>query len=297
MNRLTAATRTQVISCLVDGCSIRATTRITGVCKKAVMRLLVDAGRVAAEYQDRVLRDLRPRRIQIDEVWSWIECKKANATPDILARNPHAGDVWLYVAIDSDTKLVMAHQVGARNAYNTYGFLNDVASRIQFVDPARPFAEQRRVQVTTDGMHWYPDAIDQAFGDNVDYATQTKEFGGTPADKSASSRYSPSRITSVTTEVIKGSPDPRHISTSFVERQNWTVRTNLRRYTRLSNGFSRKLENHAAAVSLQYFVYNFVRQHRTLRMSPAMAAGVTEKLWEVSDLVALLEATESKKAA
>jgi hypothetical protein len=168
---------------------------------------------------------------------------------------------------------------------------------IQFVDPARPFAEQHRVQITTDGLYWYVAAVDDAFGANVDYATQQKEFGGGPVDKTAASRYSPSRITGVTTEVIKGNPNPRHISTSFVERQNWTVRTNLRRYTRLSNGFSRKLENHIAAVALQYFVYNFVRIHRTLRVTPAMAAGVTNRLWEVSDLVALLEESESKKAA
>jgi hypothetical protein len=175
--------------------------------------------------------------------------------------------------------------------------MKDVASRIQFVDPSRPLAEQHRVQLTTDGLYWYVDAVDHAFGANVDYAMQQKEFGGTNVDKSAAARYSPSRITNVTTEVIKGNPNPRHISTSFVERQNWTVRTNLRRYTRLSNGFSRKLENHIAAVALQYFIYNFVRIHRTLRVTPAMAAGVTNRLWEVSDLVALLEADESKKVA
>jgi hypothetical protein len=175
--------------------------------------------------------------------------------------------------------------------------MHDVASRIQFVDPAKPYADPHRVQLTTDALIWYPDAVSQAFGTYVDYGIQQKEFGGAPVNKSAAARYSPSRITSVSTEVIKGNPDPKNISTSHVERQNWTVRTNLRRYTRLSNGFSRKLENHAAAVSLQYFVYNFIRIHRTLRVTPAMAAGVTDRLWEVSDLVALLEAAESKKAA
>jgi hypothetical protein len=145
--------------------------------------------------------------------------------------------------------------------------------------------------------YWYVDAVDHAFGADVDYAMQQKQYGGSPADKSAAVRYSPAKITGVTTEVIKGNPNPRHISTSFVERQNWTVRTNMRRYTRLSNGFSRKLENHVAAVALNYFVYNFIRIHRTLRVTPAMAAGVTNRLWEVSDLVALLEAAESKKAA
>jgi hypothetical protein len=153
------------------------------------------------------------------------------------------------------------------------------------------------VQITSDGFYWYPYAVDHAFGTNADFAVQQKHYWGGPVDKSAAIRYSPSKIKSVETEVIKGDPDPDHISTSLVERQNWTVRTNLRRYTRLSNGFSRKLENHAAAVALQYFVYNFVRIHRTLRVPPAMAAAVTDRLWEVSDLVALLEAAESKKAA
>jgi len=230
-------------------------------------------------------------------VWTWLECKRANVTPEILARNPHAGDVWLWVALDADTKLVVSHLVAPRAGDVPYQFMSDLASRIQFIDPNRPLAEQHRVQVTTDGALWYRDAIERAFGANVDYATQQKEFGGAAADKSAAARYSPSKITSVETEVIKGNPDPKHISTSFVERQNWTVRTNMRRYTRLSNGFSRKLENHIAAVALQYFVYNFVRIHRTLRVTPAMAAGVTTRLWEVSDLVALLEAAEGKKAA
>lgn len=297
MNRLTPQTRSQVISCLVDGCSIRATVRITGVCKKAVMRLLVDAGNVCADYQDKMLRNLKTRRIQADEVWSWIACKKANVTPDIMKKNPHAGDVWLWVALDADSKLVISHIVGSRTPPTAYEFMADVASRIKFDDDANPYGERRRVQVTTDGLYWYVDAVDHAFGADVDYAMQQKQYGGSAADKSAAARYSPAKITSITTEVIKGDPDPRHISTSFVERQNWTLRTNLRRYTRLSNGFSRKLENHVAAVALQYFVYNFIRIHRTLRVTPAMAAGVTNRLWEVSDLVALLETAESKKAA
>jgi IS1 family transposase len=297
MNRLTPQTRSQVISCLVDGCSIRGTVRITGVSKKAVMRLLVDAGSVCADYQDKVLRNLAPRRIQADEIWSWITCKKANVTPEIKAKNPHAGDVWLWVALDADTKLVLSHMIGSRTPPTAYDFMLDVASRIKFDDETRPYAERRRVQLTTDGLYWYVHAVDHAFGVDVDYAMQQKQYGGSAADKSAAARYSPAKITSVTTEVIKGNPNPRHISTSFVERQNWTVRTNMRRYTRLSNGFSRKLENHIAAVALNYFVYNFIRIHRTLRVTPAMAAGVTNRLWEVSDLVALLEAAESKKAA
>lgn len=297
MNRLAPATRAQVIACLVDGCSVRATTRITGVSKKAVLRLLVDAGTVCAKFQDEAFRNLTPKRVQVDELWSWIFCKKANVTEDIIEKNAHAGDVWLWVALDADTKLVMAHMIGSRTPPNAYEFMKDVASRIKFVNEERPYGERNRVQLTTDGLYWYVHAVDHAFGADVDYAMQQKEYGKTPIEKSASARYSPAKITSIKTEVIKGDPDPRHISTSFVERQNWTVRTNLRRYTRLSNGFSRKLENHIAAVALQYFVYNFIRIHRTLRTTPAMAAGVTSRLWEVSDLVALLEASESKKAA
>jgi hypothetical protein len=167
-----------------------------------------------------------------------------------------------------------------------YEFMKDLASRVK-----------GRAQITTDGNFWYVDAVDTAFGIDVDYAMLQKHYGtGVPA-REAAVRYSPTRLTGTRKEVIKGNPDPRHISTSFVERQNWTVRTHMRRYTRLSNGFSRKIENHAAAVALNYFVYNFVRIHRSLRTSPAMAAGVTDRLWEISDLVALLEASESKKAA
>jgi IS1 family transposase len=260
---------------------------MTGVCKKAVLRLLVDAGRVCAEYQDGVFRNLQSRRVQIDEIWSWIECKQRNVTPEIQARNPYAGDVWLWVAIDADTKLVLAHLVGDRNPPTAYNFMEDVASRLA-----------SKVQLTTDGLHWYVDAVDNAFGIDVDYAMIQKSYaGGIAGERSAAARYSPTRFVGATREVIKGNPDPRHISTSFVERQNWTVRTTMRRYTRLSNGFSRKFENHVAAVALNYFVYNFIKIHRTLRTSPAMAAGVTTKLWEVSDLVSLLEQHESRKAA
>jgi hypothetical protein len=274
MNRLSADARARVISCLVEGCSIRATVRVTAVCKKAVMRLLVDVGEVCASYQDAAFRGLRCRRLQVDEMWTWIHCKQRQVTPEIAAKHPDAGDIWLWVGIDADTKLVPS-------------FMKDLASRVV-----------GQTQLTTDGLHWYVDAVDNAFGIDVDYAMITKHYGKSgPADASAAVRYSPSKITSTTTEIIKGDPNPRHISTSYVERQNWTVRTNMRRYTRLSNGFSRKLENHTAAVALNYFVYNFIRIHRTLRVTPAMAAGVTSKLWEVSDLVALLVAAESKKAA
>jgi IS1 family transposase len=287
MNRLSAAARSHVISCLVEGCTIRATVRVTGVCKKAVMRLLVDIGHVCTDYQDTAFQGLRCRRLQVDEMWTWIHCKQRQVTPEIAAKHPDAGDIWLWVAVDADTKLVPSFMLGPRTPPVAYEFMKDLASRVT-----------GQTQLTTDGLYWYVDAVDNAFGIDVDYAMIVKHYGKSgAADASAAVRYSPSTITSVTKEIIKGDPNPRHISTSYVERQNWTVRTHIRRYTRLSNGFSRKLENHAAAVALHYFVYNFIRIHRTLRVTPAMAAGVTSKLWEVSDLVALLAAAESKKAA
>ena len=284
MNRLDAPTRSRVISCLIEGCSIRATVRMTGVSKKAVMRLLVDVGTVAAQYQDQALRNLPCRRLQLDELWGWIYCKRSNVTAEIAAKNPHAGDVWLWTALCADTKLMVSWRLGPRDLGTAYDFTHDLVERLR-----------SRVQITTDGLRIYLEALESAFGEDIDYAMLTKVYGVDPmADER---RYSPAKILSSTTEVITGSPNPKHISTSYVERQNWTVRTNMRRYTRLSNGFSRKLENHEAAVALNYFAYNFIKIHRTLRVSPAMAAGVTSKLWEVSDLVALLEAAESKKAA
>jgi IS1 family transposase len=267
----------------LEGCSIRSTVRVTGVAKKTVMRLLVEVGTVAAEYQDRVFRNLRSRRVQVDELWGFNYCKRKNVTPEIAAKVPGAGDVWLWVALDADSKLVFSHRLGDRGAGVAYEFMQDVASRLR-----------HRIQLTSDGHRVYLDAVEDAFGADIDYAMLQKIYGEDPQPEK---RYSPAKILSTQLEVIKGDPDPKHISTSYVERQNWTVRTSMRRYTRLSNGFSRKIENHAAAVALNYFAYNFIRIHRTLRVSPAMAAGVTDRLWDVSDLVALLEQAESKRAA
>jgi IS1 family transposase len=283
MNRLDAAKRTAVISCLLEGCSIRSTVRVTGVSKKAVMRLLVDAGTVCGEYQDRVLRNLPSKRLQLDEVWSWIYCKKGTLTPAIQEKHPNAGGIWLWTALDADSKLVVSWRLGPRDLATAYDFTHDLAERVS-----------QRIQITTDGLRVYPEAVESAFFEDVDYAVLQKIYGN---DMDAARRYSPAKILSSTLTVITGTPDPKHISTSYVERLNWSTRTTMRRYTRLSNGFSRKLENHEAAVALNYFAYNFIKIHRTLRTSPAMAAGVTSKLWDVSDLVALLEESELSKAA
>ena len=286
MNRLDAKTRTQVLNCLIEGCSIRSTVRMTGVSKKAVSRLLVEAGAMAAEYQDRVMRNLTCRRIQVDELWTFCYAKEKNVTAEIAAKVPGAGSVWLWVAMDADTKLVPCVMIGDRNGATAHDFISDLASRLRY-----------RVQMTTDGHRPYLEAVESAFGAQVDYAMLVKLYGNDSDAKSPERRYSPGQCIGTAPTVVNGNPDPNHISTSFVERQNWTVRTTMRRYTRLSNGFSRKIENHMAAVALNYFAYNFCKIHTSLRVTPAMAAGVTSRLMDMSDLVALLVESESEKAA
>ncbi len=284
MNKLSHAQRTQVVNCLIEGCSIRATVRMTGIAKKTVMRLLAEVGQVCESYQDRVLRKLPCRLIQLDELWGFNYCKAKNVTPTIADKVPGAGDVWLWVAIDAETKLVPCWRLGGRDALTAYDFVQDLANRLS-----------NRVQLTSDGHRVYLTAIEAAFGSDVDYAMLVKMYGSDPREDET--RYSPAQCIGTQMAVITGRPDPNHISTSYVERQNWSVRTAMRRYTRLSNGFSRKIENHAAAVALHYFAYNFIKIHSTLRVAPAMAAGVTGKLWDVSDLVALWEAEEAAKKA
>ena len=280
MNRLTSQSRSQVISCLTEGCSIRATVRMTGVAKKTVMRVLVEVGDVCADYQDHVFRNLRCRRLQLDEMWAWIYCKEKNRTEKIARVNPDAGDVWLWVCVDADSKLVPSWRLGQRDLVTAKDFVEDIAKRVR-----------GRVQITTDALRTYLNVIEDAFGGNCDYAVLHKIYGAPTENES---RYSPAKCIGCEMKEMNGRPDPKHVSTSFVERQNWSVRTSMRRYTRLSNGFSRKLRNHAAATALNYFAYNFIKIHRTLRMSPAMAAGVTDRLWNVEDLVALWESYERR---
>lgn len=284
MNKLTHQQRVQAVNCLIEGCSIRATVRMTGIAKKTVMRLLGEVGEVCESYQDRVLRNLPCRKIQLDELWGFNYCKQGNLTQEIAERVPGAGDVWLWVAIDAETKLVPCWRLGDRNAGTAFAFVHDLKSRLA-----------NRVQITSDGHRVYLTAIESAFGSDVDYVMLVKMYG---ADRSEpETRYSPAECIGTQLAVISGNPHPQHISTSFVERHNWSVRTAMRRYTRLPNGFSRKIENHAAAVALNYFAYNFIKIHRTLRVSPAMAAGVTDHLWDVDELVSLLESEEKAKRA
>jgi len=278
MNRLTSEKRAQVIGCLIEGCSIRSTVRLTGVAMKTVMRVLVEVGEVCADYQDKVFQNLKCRRLQLDEMWCWIYCKEKNRTEEIAKAHPDAGDIWLWTAVDADSKLVPVWKLGQRDTRTAVEFVCDLASRLT-----------NRVQVTTDGHRPYVEAVETAFGREVDYSILQKIYGSVLENET---RYSPSQVIGIEMRDVIGNADPKHISTSYVERQNWTVRTRNRRYTRLSNGFSRKLRNHAASVALNYFAYNFIHVHRTLRCTPAMAAGVTDRLWDVRDLVALWESYE-----
>ena len=280
MNRLDNETRAQVISCLIEGCSIRSTVRMTGVAKKTVMRLLVEVGEVCMDYQDRAFKNLSCRHLQLDEMWAWIYCKEKNRTEEIARKHPDAGDVWLWVAVDADTKLVPTWMLGSRDFTTATAFVNDLASRLA-----------NRVQITTDGHRPYLEAIENAFGLEVDYSILQKIYG-TPQENET--RYSPAHCIGAEIRHVSGNPERKHVSTSYIERQNWTVRTKMRRYTRLSNGFSRKALNHAAAVALNYFAYNFIQIHSTLRTSPAQAAGVTDHLWSINDLVSLWESYEQK---
>jgi IS1 family transposase len=235
-----------------------------GDCQENRHVLIARSGEVCESYQDCVLRNLPCRRIQLDELWGFNYCKQKNVTEKIKEMVPSAGDVWLWVAIDAETKLVPCWRLGDRGAITAYAFVHDLASRLK-----------NRVQITSDGNRVYVNAIDNAFGSDVDYAMLVKIYGN---DSEPDTRYSPPECIGTQMAVISGNPNSKYISTSFVERQNWSARTAMRRYTRLSNGFSRKIENHAAAVALNYFAYNFLKIHRTPRVSPAMAAGVTDKL-------------------
>ena len=212
--------------------------------------------------------------MQVDEIWSFCYAKAKNVTPEIVAKHPFAGDVWTWVAIDADTKLIPSWIVGQRDGVTARIFVNDLAGRLA-----------NRIQLTSDGLKAYLEAVERAFRGDVDYAQLVKIYG---SDAEAEKRYSPATCIGCERKEVTGDPDPRHISTSFVERQNLTMRMSMRRFTRLTNGFSKKLENHVANIAIHVMHYNFVRIHQTLRVTPAMAAGVTNRLWSIEDLVALL---------
>ena len=278
MNKLSSVERAHILQLLCEGMSIRAIERTTGSSKHTITALLNDAGQALGAWQDRAFRDLQTKRVQVDEIWSFTYAKEKNVATAKTAPE-WAGDTWTWTAIDADSKLVMSWLVGGRDGSYAYEFIQDVYDRLA-----------NRVQLTSDGLGAYKNAVRDIFGIDVDFAQLVKVYGAAP--DAFKGRYSPAPFKSCSKTRVEGRPDPRHVSTSFVERQNLTMRMHMRRFTRLTNGFSKKLENHANAVSLHFAYYNLVKIHKTLRVTPAMAAGVTDKLWSMADLVAVLEATE-----
>lgn len=283
MNKLDSEARARILHLLCEGNSIRAVTRLTGVSKNTVAKLLVDAGKACAEYQDKAFRNLTCKRIQVDEIWSFVYAKAANAPAEKKAAG-EAGDVWTWTALCADTKLMPSWLVSDRSADAATEFMLDLQGRLA-----------NRVQLTSDGHGAYLRAVEDAFGDDIDYAMLVKVYGQTSEREAR--RYSPPPCVGAIKGAVTGRPDPKHISTSFAERQNLNIRMHTRRFTRLTNAFSKKVENHAHSVALFAMYYNFVRIHKTLRMTPAMAAGVTEKLWEISDIVSILEVREQEGRA
>jgi IS1 family transposase len=272
MNKLNKDKRIQVIAALVEGNSVRATCRMTGVAKGTVLRLLAEVGQACADYQDRAIRNVKSRRIQCDEIWSFCYAKSKNVPEDMRGKFG-VGDIWTWVAIDAETKLAISWLVGGRSAGYAKAFIADLATRLA-----------NRVQLTTDGYKIYLDAVEGAFGCDVDYATLVKLYGD---DRQAETRYSPAQCIGAQAAVITGKPDPRHISTSFVERQNLTMRMGMRRFTRLTNAFSKKVENLRHAVALHFAFYNLCRIHQTLRVTPAMEAGLTDHVWDIGEIAGL----------
>lgn len=280
MNRLTPEKRAHILHLLCEGSSIRSITRLTGASKNTVAKLLADVGCACSEYQDKAFTNLPCKRIQVDEIWSFVYAKQANVK-GAKAAPPAAGDVWTWTSICAETKLVPSWLVGPRTSGAAERFIADLASRLA-----------NRVQLTSDGYKPYLEAVETAFGGEVDYAQLHKIYGET---RDAEKRYSPAECIGCQKRIIAGAPDKEHISTSFVERNNLTMRMHMRRFTRLTNAFSKKVENHAHAVALHFMFYNFCMQHKAHRLSPAMAAGVTDRLWEVADIVNVLEAWEASQ--
>ena len=278
MNRLPLARRAQIIGLLVEGNSLRSASRLADVSINTVTKLLVDVGAACEEYQDKTLRHLKARRIQCDEIWSFVYAKAKNV-PKEHAGEWGYGDVWTWVAIDADTKLVPSWAVGRRDGFTASAFIRDLADRLA-----------SRVQLTTDGHKVYLEAVEGAFGNAIDYAMLVKMYEGDSGKSApAERRYSPAVCTGAREQAIVGNPDPAHISTSFVERQNLTMRMQMRRFTRLTNAFSKKVENHKAMIALHYMHYNFARIHKSLRVTPAMEAGVSDHVWSLEQIARLAD--------
>lgn len=276
MNKLPLTKRVQILSMLCEGSSMRAITRVTGVSLNTVTKLLIDAGKACDAYHNEHVRHVKATRIQCDEIWAFCYSKQKNVM--IAKAAPKgAGDVWTWTALEASSKLILSYMVGGRDSEYAMALMDDLRSRIV-----------NRVQLTTDGHKAYLQAVEEAFGDDIDYAQLIKLYGNAP--EALKGRYSPAGLVGARKDTITGKPDKAHVSTSYVERSNLTIRMHMRRFTRLTNAHSKKLENHGWAVALHVMFYNFTRIHSTLRMSPAMAAGVTGRLWDMSDIVALIDA-------
>lgn len=282
MNKLDSKARAQILHLLCEGQSIRAITRVTGASKNTVIKLLVDAGKACMAFHDANVQDVKAKRIQVDEIWSFTYAKQKNVA-SAKAAPDGAGDTWTWTAIDADSKLIVSYFVGGRDSDCAIMFMDDLRSRLA-----------NRVQLTSDGHKAYLEAVEGAFGCDIDYAMLIKMYG--PSTESAKGRYSPAECTGAKKMRVEGSPEMAHVSTSYAERQNKTMRMHMRRFTRLTDGFSKKVENHAYAVALHMMYYNFVRLHTTLRTTPAMAAGVSARLWEIGDIVKLVEDAEVRPA-
>jgi len=281
MNRLSVAERAQIIACLVEGNSIRSTARLTGAARNTITTLLVNLGKAVSEYQDRTLRNLPATRIECDEIWAFCYAKAKNV-PDKHAGEFGFGDVWTWTAIDPDTKLIASWLVGWRGDAEAVDFLMDLRERLA-----------NRIQLTTDGHVAYRGAVERVFGNDIDYAQLIKEYGVERSEDASPTarRYSPNKVTGQEVRIVNGDPNPELISTSYVERHNLSMRMSMRRFTRLTNGFSKKVENHAAMVSLHFMHYNFARAHSALgkQTTPAMAAGVADHVWTVQEIASLLD--------
>lgn len=283
MNKLPLKTRVQILNMLCEGSSMRSISRVADVSINTVSKLLVDAGKFCAELHDREVRDVKAKRVQCDEIWSFTAAKQKNVATMKNAVDG-AGDTWTWTALDSETKLIISWLVGGRDGEYALAFMDDVKDRLA-----------NRVQLTTDGHRAYLNAVEEAFGADIDYAMLVKQYGE-PEGKKASPerRYSPAVCTGAVKTRIEGSPDLAHVSTSHVERANLTMRMANRRFTRLTNAFSKKFANHVHMVAIYTVWYNFIKMHKTLRMTPAMAAGVADKLWSMDDLVAMMDAEAPK---
>lgn len=274
MNKLSKERRAQIVGCLIEGMSIRATCRLTGAAKGTVLKLLEDLGKACAEYQDKALVNLKSRRIQCDEIWQFVGMKQKTAKRQGRQNEHGVGDVWTWTAIDADTKLIPCWFVGGRDAGAAYELMSELQHRLT-----------HRVQLTTDGHRAYLEAVESTFGIDIDYAMLVKIYG---EDPSVEKRYSPAVCLGTERHVVSGNPDPDHISTSYVERQNLSMRMHMRRFTRLTNAFSKKLENLCYMLALYFMFYNFARIHQTLRVTPAMEAGVADHVWSIEEILTLL---------